>query len=306
MSTTNQKDVLGRLTERLSATRKAFGIGQLLSGGSRPDEETVEDIEAMLLGADVGIDATQEFINALEQPQRGQTPVDAMRQSMIKVLEPCTAGIPLDRSHRPFVIMAVGVNGVGKTTTCGKLAQHFREQGLSVMLAAADTFRAAAVEQLQQWGDRLGVPVIAQHTGADAAAVAHDAMSSAQAKAVDVLIIDTAGRLHTQDNLMDELAKIRRVVQKIDDSAPHEVLLVVDGGTGQNAVSQLKHFASTVSVSGIAVTKLDGTSKGGVVFAMVREQGIPVRYIGVGERAEDLREFDAEDFVDALLPKADT
>jgi fused signal recognition particle receptor len=215
----------------------------------------------------------------------------------------------IDAGAKPFVVLTVGVNGVGKTTTIGKLAHRFRDQNRSLMLAAGDTFRAAAVAQLQAWGERNGVPVVAQGQnssgkGGDAASVSFDALQAAKARGIDVLIADTAGRLHTQQGLMAELGKIKRVLQKLDPDAPHEVLMVIDGTTGQNALSQLRQFNAAVGVTGLVVTKLDGTAKGGVVFALAREFGIPIRYAGIGERPEDLREFDAEAFVDALLPES--
>jgi fused signal recognition particle receptor len=231
----------------------------------------------------------------------------ALRHELIAMLAPVAQPLVIDPHARPFVILTVGVNGVGKTTTIGKLARRFRDEGRSLMLAAGDTFRAAAVEQLQAWGERNGVAVIAQGQntqgkGGDAASVAFDALQAAKARGTEVLIADTAGRLHTQQGLMAELGKIRRVLGKLDASAPHEVLMVIDGTTGQNAISQLRQFHAAVGVTGLVVTKLDGTAKGGVVFALAREFGIPIRYAGIGERPEDLRVFDAEAFVDALLP----
>jgi fused signal recognition particle receptor len=238
-----------------------------------------------------------------------QALLKALRAELIAMLAPVALPLQIDRNRRPFVVLTVGVNGVGKTTTIGKLARRFKEQGHSLMLAAGDTFRAAAVAQLQSWGERNGVPVIAQGqntlgNSADAASVAFDALQAAKARGIEVLIADTAGRLHTQQGLMAELGKIRRVLGKLDPAAPHEVLMVIDGTTGQNALSQLRQFHAAVGVTGLVVTKLDGTAKGGVVFALAREFGIPIRYAGIGERSEDLRMFDAEAFVDALLPEA--
>ena len=290
---------MGRLSDRLKATRR--GLGLALSGSPRVTEEDIEELETALLSADAGIPVTQSLVKAVES-SRNVTATEALRSAILELLAPCCKPLDIDTGKKPFVIMMVGVNGVGKTTTTGKLAQRFKQQGLNVMLAAADTFRAAAVEQLKIWGDRLDVPVIAQHTGADAAAVAHDAMESAKARGVDVLLIDTAGRQATHEGLMQELAKIRRVVTKLDDSAPHEVLQVVDGGTGQNALSQVKQFNAVAGVTGIAVTKLDGTSKGGIVLALCKEFGIPLRLIGIGEAAEDLADFSAHQFADAILP----
>jgi len=299
----SRKSLFGRLGDRLKSTRQ--GLAGALGAGARPSEEEIEDLETALLAADAGVPVTQSLIAAVESA-RGMTATDALRSAMLDILSPCTRPLVIDSDTRPYVIMMVGVNGVGKTTTTAKLAQRFQQAGHKVMLAAADTFRAAAVEQLQSWGEKLGIPVIAQHTGADAAAVAHDAMESARARGIDVLIVDTAGRQATHEGLMQELEKIRRVINKLDAGAPHEVLQVVDGGTGQNALSQVRQFNDTVGVSGIAVTKLDGTSKGGVVLALCREFGIPLRLIGVGEGADDLRDFSADDFVDAILPAGET
>lgn len=291
---------MGRLSDRLRATRQ--GLGLTFSSSPRITEDDIEELETALLSADAGIPVTQSLVKAVET-SRNVTAIEALRSAILELLSPCSSPLEIDRSKKPFVIMMVGVNGVGKTTTTGKLAQRYKQQGLDVMLAAADTFRAAAVEQLQAWGDRLDVPVVAQQTGADAAAVAHDAMQSARARAVDVLLIDTAGRQATHEGLMQELAKIKRVITKLDDSAPHEVLQVVDGGTGQNALSQVKQFNAIAGVTGIAVTKLDGTSKGGVVLALCKEFGIPLRLIGIGEAAEDLADFSADQFAKAILPE---
>jgi len=300
--TASRKNLFGRLGDRLKSTRQ--GLAGVLGAGNRPTEEEIEDLETALLAADAGVPVTESLITAVESA-RGMTATDALRSAMLDMLSPCTQPLDIDTSIQPYVIMMVGVNGVGKTTTTAKLAQRFRQAGHKVMLAAADTFRAAAVEQLQSWGEKLDIPVIAQHTGADAAAVAHDAMESAKARAIDILIVDTAGRQATHEGLMQELEKIRRVINKLDPAAPHEVLQVVDGGTGQNALSQVRQFNNTVGVTGIAVTKLDGTSKGGVVLALCREFGIPLRLIGVGESADDLRDFSADEFVDAILPSGD-
>lgn len=299
----SRKSLIGRLGERLKTTRS--GLAGVLGAGSRPSEEMLEDLEAALLGADAGVPVTQSLVDAVVNT-RDQTAPDALRSAMLELLAPCCRALDIDTSQRPYVIMMVGVNGVGKTTTTAKLAQRFHSAGHKVMLAAADTFRAAAVEQLQTWGDKLGIPVIAQHTGADAAAVAHDALDSARARDIDVLLVDTAGRQATHEGLMQELEKIRRVLNKIDDQVPHEVLQVIDGGTGQNAISQVRQFNNAVNVTGITVTKLDGTSKGGVILALCQEFGIPIRFIGIGEAAEDLVDFSADDFVDAILPSADS
>jgi fused signal recognition particle receptor len=263
-----------------------------------------------LLVADVGVPATNALLDDLRKRMKAREFADAaalleaLRGDLVAMLEPVAVPLAVDPSALPFVVLTVGVNGVGKTTTIGKLAKRFKDEGRSLMLAAGDTFRAAAVAQLQAWGERNGVPVVAQGQDADAAAVAYDALQSAKARGVEVLVADTAGRLHTQQGLMAELGKIRRVLGKLDPDAPHEVLMVIDGTTGQNALSQLRQFHAAVGVTGLVVTKLDGTAKGGVVFALAREFGIPIRFAGIGERPEDLRVFDARAFVDALLPAA--
>ena len=303
--------VLARLADRLAATRLRLGQGlaSLVSGHRPVDAALLEEVETLLLGADVGVDATQRLLTQTQERLRRGPARDssafyaALKQAMQALIAPCAQPLTIARGERPFVLMVVGVNGAGKTTTIGKLAHKLKAQGLSVMLAAGDTFRAAAVEQLQTWGQRNDVPVIAQTGGADAAAVAHDAMQAAAARKVDVLIIDTAGRLHTQSGLMDELKKIHRIIQRFDPDAPQEVLLVLDAGTGQNALAQLQHFHAAVQVSGLCLTKLDGTAKGGILFAMAQKAALPIRFIGVGEGIEDLREFDAEEFVEALLPE---
>jgi fused signal recognition particle receptor len=224
-----------------------------------------------------------------------------MRDDMVEILKPSSQPLIIPEQSTPYVILMVGINGVGKTTTIGKLAKQFQNQGKSVMLAAGDTFRAAAVEQLQVWGERNNIPVISQHSGADSASVIYDALQAAQARQVDILIADTAGRLHTQSNLMEELKKVKRVMSKLDENAPHEIMLVVDSGTGQNALSQAIQFDQAVGVTGITLTKLDGTAKGGIIFAIAKKTGLPIRFIGVGESIDDLRRFEAEEFVDALL-----
>jgi fused signal recognition particle receptor len=226
-----------------------------------------------------------------------------LKEELLDILRPCSINLTIPKQDKPFVILVVGVNGAGKTTTIGKLANRLKMQGHSVMLAAGDTFRAAAVEQLQTWGERNQIHVVAQHTGADSASVIFDAIQSAQAKGIDVLIADTAGRLQTKSNLMDELKKVKRIMAKLDDTAPHEVLLVLDAGTGQNAISQTKIFNEAVTLTGLTLTKLDGTAKGGVIFALAKQFGIPIRFIGIGESIEDLQDFDAESFVNALFTK---
>jgi len=296
--------------ERLRNSGFAKGFSSLFSRTVQLDEDFLEEIETCLLTADVGVSATTIIVEDLRQRMdRGEFSdarglLNALRGELIALLVPVSEPINIYTGAKPFVILTVGVNGVGKTTTIGKLARRYLDERKQVMLAAGDTFRAAAVAQLQAWGERNGVPVVAQGQDADAASVAFDALQSAKSRGFDVLIADTAGRLHTQTGLMNELGKIRRVLGKIDETAPHEVLMVIDGTTGQNALSQLRQFHAAVGVTGLVVTKLDGTAKGGVVFALAREFGIPIRYAGIGERPEDLRVFDAEAFADALLPEA--
>ncbi len=302
--------LLTRLADRLSATRRAFGGGLAgLFSTQRPiDAALLEELEGLLLGADLGVDTTAAVLRELTARAQAQKLTDssvlaaALKEILLAILAPCEQPLALPASARPFVLLMVGVNGAGKTTTIGKLAHTFKARGHKVMLAAGDTFRAAAVEQLQTWGRRNDLPVIAQASGADAAAVAHDAMQAAQAQGMDVLIIDTAGRLQTQTGLMDELKKIKRVIQRFDPGAPHEVLLVLDAGIGQNALSQLENFHAAVGVTGLCMTKLDGTAKGGMLLALARKGICPIRYIGVGEDIDDLREFNAREFIEAILP----
>ena len=292
---------LGRTSENL-----VQGMGTLFLGRKEIDEDLLEELESRLLLADVGVDATRDIIGRLTErvTRRELTHADglqaALRDELLDLLKPCEENLQVG-AGKPFVILMVGVNGVGKTTTIGKLAKRYMGEGRSVMLAAGDTFRAAAVEQLQVWGDRNGVPVIAQHRGAGSASVRVDALQAAQARNVDVLIADTAGRLHNKDNLMEELKKVVRVMGKLDPDAPHEVMLVLDAGTGQNALSQAAEFQQWVGVTGLTLTKLDGTAKGGVIFAIAKKLGLPIRYIGVGEAVDDLRPFQAQDFIDALF-----
>lgn len=298
----------GGWRERLRDTAFARTFGGLFQGNPRLDDDLLDEIETALIIADVGVTATTDLVEDLRKRMKAREFSDAaallkaLRQDLITLLAPVAAPLQINTAAKPFVVLTVGVNGVGKTTTIGKLARRFKDEGHSVMLAAGDTFRAAAVAQLQTWGERNGVPVIAQGQNADAASVAFDALQAAGARGTQVLIADTAGRLHTQQGLMGELGKIKRVMQKLDPAAPHEVLMVIDGTTGQNALSQLRQFHAAVQVTGLVVTKLDGTAKGGVVFALAREFGIPIRFAGIGEKVEDLRVFDAEAFVDALLP----
>ncbi|WP_370280648.1 signal recognition particle-docking protein FtsY [Pontibacterium sp.] len=282
-------------------------LGNLFLGAKEIDDDLLEEIETLLLMADVGVEATTEIIERLtdkvERKQLGdaQALQVALKEELAALLHEVDEPLKVEAKEGPYVILMVGVNGVGKTTTIGKLAKKFQAEGKSVMLAAGDTFRAAAVEQLQVWGERNDVPVVAQHTGADSASVIYDAVQSAQAKNVDVLIADTAGRLQNKDHLMEELAKVVRVMKKLSPAAPHEVMLVLDAGTGQNALSQAKTFKEAVGVSGITLTKLDGTAKGGVIFAIAKQMELPIRFIGVGEQIDDLRPFNSDEFVDALF-----
>jgi fused signal recognition particle receptor len=305
-----RKGFFARLKAGLGRTRSALagGIADLLRGSATIDDDLLDELEAVLLSADLGVAATGELLAGLRErvarreATDPQAVVETLRQSMLELLEPVCVPLPLPAcGNGTFMVLMVGVNGAGKTTSIGKLAHYFARSGRSVMLAAGDTFRAAAVEQLQTWGDRNDIPVVAQHAGADSASVIFDAFQSARARSIDVLLADTAGRLHTQGGLMDELSKVKRVAGKLDETAPHEVLLVLDASIGQNAISQARQFNEAVAVTGLVVTKLDGTAKGGVLFAIAKELAIPVRFIGVGEGIEDLREFDARNFVDALL-----
>ena len=279
----------------------------LVLGRKQIDEDLLEELETLLLMADVGVDATRAIIDDLtDQVKRHvlsdpEALVQTLQAHMTSILETVDAPVKQASNGKPQVILMVGINGAGKTTTIGKLAKRLQEEGQSVMLAAGDTFRAAAVEQLQTWGERNDIPVIAQHSGADSASVIYDALEAATARGMDVLIADTAGRLHTKINLMDELEKIGRVMKKIDPEAPHEVMLVVDAGTGQNAINQAEQFHQAIPLTGITLTKLDGTAKGGIVFAIAQRMGIPIRFIGVGESIDDLRHFEAEEFVRALF-----
>jgi len=298
-----------RIREGLSRTRSQLGDGlaSLFMGAKTIDEDLFEELETQLLMADVGVEATSAIMKELTDTVTRKNLKDpqalyaALRECLASLIQPCTAPLEIPEQDIPFVILMVGVNGAGKTTTIGKLTKRFQAQGKSVLLAAGDTFRAAAVEQLQTWGERNNVPVVAQHTGADSASVIFDAVQSAQAKGIDVVIADTAGRLQNKGHLMDELSKVVRVMQKLDDSAPHEVMLVLDAGTGQNALSQVSLFGEAVGVSGVTLTKLDGTAKGGVIFALAQQSALPIRFIGVGEQADDLRPFDANEFIDALF-----
>ncbi|MCP5413935.1 MAG: signal recognition particle-docking protein FtsY [Chromatiaceae bacterium] len=301
--------LMARLRAGLARTRANLSdaLGDLLGGSRQIDDDLLEDIETLLLTADVGVDATRRIIADLTARVRRKELADpaalgsALREQLAAILHRIEAPDSRPAPGRPLVILMVGINGAGKTTTIGKLARRYKDAGHSVMLAAGDTFRAAAVEQLQTWGERNAIPVIAQATGADSASVIYDALEAATARRIDVLIADTAGRLHTKTNLMDELAKITRVMKKIDPDAPHEVMLVVDAGNGQNALNQAVEFHSAVGLTGITLTKLDGTAKGGIIFAIADRLGVPIRFIGVGEGIEDLRPFDADEFVKALF-----
>lgn len=298
-----------RMREGLSRTRSGLsdGLATLLLGKKEIDADLLEELETQLLLADVGVETTMAIMAKLNEQisRRELADSDALYQALIDelggMLKKVEAPLNTNIGRTPFVLLVVGINGVGKTTTIGKIAKQLQKKGKSVMLAAGDTFRAAAVEQLQVWGERNNVPVVAQHTGADSASVLYDALQAAQHRKVDVLIADTAGRLHTKDNLMNELEKVVRVMKKLDPSAPHEVLLVLDAGTGQNAINQAKQFKQAVGVTGLALTKLDGTAKGGVIFALAQQLGLPVRYIGIGEGIDDLRTFEAKDFTQALF-----
>ncbi|WP_313395583.1 signal recognition particle-docking protein FtsY [Pseudomonas sp.] len=298
-----------RLKQGLSKTSASIGEGMasLFLGKKVIDDDLLDEIETRLLTADVGVEATSAIVQNLTQKVARKQLADAdalyksLQEELAALLRPVEQPLKVEAQNKPYVILVVGVNGAGKTTTIGKLAKKLQLEGKKVMLAAGDTFRAAAVEQLQVWGERNQIPVIAQHTGADSASVIFDAVQAAKARGVDVLIADTAGRLHTKDNLMEELKKVRRVIGKLDAEAPHEVLLVLDAGTGQNAISQAKYFNQSVELTGLALTKLDGTAKGGVIFALAKQFNIPIRFIGVGEGIDDLRTFEAEPFVKALF-----
>jgi len=306
-----KESLFARLKRGLKRTSESIGSGFAgIFSGKKIDDDLFEELEEQLLIADVGVETTTRLIkNLTEQANRkqlkdGEALYDLMRDEMQKTLDPVSIPLVPENTEGPFVILMVGVNGVGKTTTIGKLAKQYQAQGKSVMLAAGDTFRAAAVEQLQVWGQRNDIPVIAQHTGADSASVLFDALQAARARKADVLIADTAGRLQNKAHLMDELKKVVRVMKKQDDSAPHEVMLTLDASTGQNAISQAQLFQEAVGVTGITISKLDGTAKGGVIFAIADKFGIPIRHIGVGEQIDDLRTFNAKDFIEALFSQS--
>jgi len=310
-STDQTAGFFSRLKQGLSRTRHGLtdGLANVVLGAKTIDDDLMEQIEDLLISADLGIEATTRISqNLLQKVSRNelkdpQALFAALHDEMQEILAPSEHPLVIPDQDSPFVILVVGINGAGKTTTIGKMAKRLQNEGKSVMLAAGDTFRAAAVEQLQVWGERNNIPVIAQHDGADSASVIYDALESARSKNIDVLIADTAGRLHTQTNLMEELKKVKRVMSKIDEAAPHEVMLVLDAGTGQNALNQAEQFHQTMQLTGISLTKLDGTAKGGVIFAIAHKLGLPIRFIGVGEAIDDLRVFQAKDFVDALFDK---
>ena len=304
-----RQGLLGRLGKALRKTRSviADGIAEIVGSRTSIDDTLLEDIETILLTADIGVEATQRIVGGLEarisrrEMADGTALLASLESDMLQILEPVEAPLSVPDSTGPYVILVIGINGAGKTTTIGKLAARLRSDGRSVMIAAGDTFRAAAIEQLQEWGVRAGVPVLAQQPGADSASVIYDAFAAARARGIHVLIADTAGRLHTRVGLMDELRKVKRVIGKLDPAAPHEVLLVLDAGTGQNALTQAVQFHDSIGVTGIALTKLDGTAKGGIIFAIAQRLRLPIRLIGVGEGIEDLRDFDARTFVAAIL-----
>ncbi|MGQ4002692.1 signal recognition particle-docking protein FtsY [Francisellaceae bacterium CB299] len=305
------KGLFSRLQSGLSKTagKLSSGLNTILMGQKIVDEELLEEIEMQLLTADIGVEATDEIVNHLRDKvarnelQTVEKLNDIIKEKLAEILKPSEQPLEIDSQNTPHVILVVGVNGVGKTTTIGKLTKKLQLQGKSVMLAAGDTFRAAAVEQLREWGDRNNTQVVYQKEGADSASVVYDAVSSAKAKGVDVLIADTAGRLHNKDNLMQELKKVIKVIKKVDETAPHEVMLVLDATTGGNALSQAEAFNDLVNLTGITITKLDGTAKGGVVFSIANKMNKPIRFIGVGEKIDDLQVFNASDFTEALFTK---
>jgi fused signal recognition particle receptor len=307
----SQKTWLQRLRQGLSKTRNKLSeqITTLFLGKKQIDAELLESLETLLISADFGVTTTERIINGLTQKmQRNQLSdsealLVALRTQLSELLQPCQKVID-STAHQPYVILMIGINGAGKTTTIGKLAHHFQKQGRSVMLAAGDTFRAAAVEQLAAWGERNNIEVISQATGADSASVIYDAVQAAKARQVDILLADTAGRLQNKNNLMDELKKIKRVITKADGTAPHEVMLVLDAGIGQNAISQVKEFHEAIGVTALAITKLDGSAKGGVIFSIAERFNIPITFIGVGEKIDDLHLFDSNEFVQALFDES--
>ena len=310
MSKEQSTGLFSRLKAGLSRSRKVLTtpLGELFKGPVNIDASLLNELEAILLGADVGVTATERLLQDLgkeldrNHAHDPEIVINRLKAGMLSILEPAMHPLHLQKdSNGPFMILMVGINGAGKTTTIAKLARYYKNQGHSVVLAAGDTFRAAAIGQLQDWGQRYDLPVIAQQPGADSASVIFDALESARARNADVLIADTAGRLHTQSGLMDELAKIKRIAGKLNPNAPHETLLVLDAGTGQNAITQAQQFHSAIGITGLVLSKLDGTAKGGVMLAIADQLQLPIRFIGVGEQADDLRPFDGEEFVNALL-----
>lgn len=304
-----ESTLFSRLKNQLTKTRQNFndGLANLILGKKEIDQDLLEELEMLLLTADIGIDATEQIIanltaqNSRKELKDPKALIDSLKIQLRELLQPINQPLNIPQQNTPYVILMVGVNGVGKTTTIGKIAKKLQQDGKTVMLAAGDTFRAAAVEQLQTWGARNNVTVVAQGHGADSAAVIFDAIQSAKAKQIDVLIADTAGRLHTQSNLMEELKKVKRVMAKVDATAPHEIMLVIDAGTGQNALNQAKQFHQAMGLTGLVLTKLDGTAKGGIIFSLAQQLGIPLRFIGVGESIDDLRVFNANEFTEALF-----
>lgn len=305
----NKKGLFSRLQSGLSKTASKFGSGlsTILMGQKVVDEELLEDIEMQLLTSDVGVEATDEIVEYLRgkvarnELQTADKLNEIIQDKLTEIILPCQKPLQINHENTPYVILIVGVNGVGKTTTIGKLTKKLQSEGKSVILAAGDTFRAAAVEQLREWGDRNNTQVVYQKEGVDSASVIYDAISSAKSRGIDVVIADTAGRLHNKDNLMQELKKVVKVIKKVDDSAPHETMLVVDATTGGNALSQAEAFNEIVNLTGITITKLDGTAKGGIVFSIAKKMGLPLRFIGVGEKIDDLQVFNAKDFTSALF-----
>ena len=305
----HKKGLFSRLKAGLSKTRTKLGggLGDLLLGKKIIDDELIDDIEMQLLTADIGVEAATEVMEEVRSKvsrnelQTMDALNDLLKDKLKDIITPSGQPLVINEQHKPFVILMVGINGAGKTTTIGKLAKRFQSEGKSVMLAAGDTFRAAAVEQLQVWGQRNNIPVIAQHTGADSASVIFDSVKAAQSRNIDIVIADTAGRLHNKSNLMDELQKVARVIKKLDPSAPHEVMLILDSGTGQNAIIQAQEFNKAIPITGISLTKMDGTAKGGVIFAIAKQLDLPIRFIGIGEQIDDLRVFDANDFINAIF-----
>jgi fused signal recognition particle receptor len=299
--------MLKYLQEKLKSTHNTLLSGLKIFSGKKIDQAWFDELENSLIMADVGVGLTKEVMQTLKKRSTGQNidTVDGLlpvlQSILLEILDPFAQPLDIPGIIKPFIILVVGVNGVGKTTTIGKLAAKFKPEGKKVLLAAGDTFRAAAIDQLQSWGTKIGTPVVAQETGADSAAVIYDAIESAQARNIDVVIADTAGRLHTQSNLMDELRKVKRTINKLDATAPHEVLLVLDASIGQNSLNQVMQFKDAVGVTGLVITKLDGTAKGGILFNIVRESGLPIRFVGFGEQIEDLQTFDAKEFVSAIF-----